>query len=237
MSNKGRLIILPIILFSFIFLPSSVGAASQSTSPPSTNSLVERIKEKVEYLFAFKVENKVEVLEKHAEKRLVEAQNNVDQKNNTGVVNSLQGYLDIKGKQDQLLAKSESGDVLGAVEERTIDQQRTMEEIKAGVDDEVKQEVVRVQEQVVNQVAQRVVVVNGPEGQNEFFQKVEHVWAPGTGPGGGEAGVVIEGGTMQFAPGTSAGGESQPDIQQHVVIEGGGQNGNQNGNGGGNSSN
>jgi len=38
----------------------------------------------------------------------------------------------------------------------------------------------QIQEQVVNQVAQHIVVVDGPEGRNEFFQEVKHVWAPGT---------------------------------------------------------
>jgi hypothetical protein len=94
-----------------------------------------------------------------------------------------------------------------------------MEQIKTQVGDNLKQEVVQVQERVVNQVAERIIVVNGSEGQTEFFQKVEHVWAPGTGPGGGESGVVIEGGQMQFAPGTSAGGSSGADIK-NVVIEG-----------------
>ena len=48
------------------------------------------------------------------------------------------------------------------------------------------------------------------------------VYAEGTGPG--EGGVIIEGGAMQFAPGTSAGSPSGADIETNVVITGGGEN-------------
>ena len=135
----------------------------------------------------------------------------------------VQSYLKIKEKQDNLLGKV-NGDVLGMVAERTVEQQKTMEEIKTKSGDEgLKREVVQVQEQVVNQVAERIVVVNGTEGQTEFFQKVEIVWAPGTGPGG-EAGVVVVGDKLQFAPGTSAGGPATNDIKTMEVKTGGGEN-------------
>ncbi len=189
----------------------------------SEDSILLKMQEQIEYFFAFRVEKKVEVLEKHAEKRLVKAEDYAQEGSSQNVQNQLQNYLQIKEKQNNLLGKIDNDGILGAVQERTIEQQKTMEGIKAKGDEGMKQQVVQAQEQVVNQVAQRTIDVNGTEGLTEFFQKVEHVWAPGTGPGG-EAGVVIEGGTMQFAPGTSAGGESQPDIQ-NVVIEGGGGSG------------
>ena len=122
-----------------------------------------------------------------------------------------------------------------------------MEEIKTKVDEDGKNNVVNIQEKVVNQIAQRIVEVNGPKGKTEFFNKVEHIWAPGTGPGGeagttfapgttvtGNGGVVVEGGLIQFAPGTSAGGtggtvyEGGPagsDIKT-VEVKTGGENGN-----------
>ena len=110
---------------------------------------------------------------------------------------------------------------MGAVEERTIEQQKTMEVIKTRMDVDTVERVMQVQEQVVNQVAQRIIETDGLEGTTEFFQKVEHVWAPGTGPGG-ESGVVVVGGTMQFAPGTTGGGSSASDIQNVEVKSGGG---------------
>jgi len=211
------------VLFFFsisFFIPRTSKAIDLREVLTSEDSIVVKIQEGIEYFFAFKVEKKVEVLEKQAEKRLVLAQGYADEGNNEKVQNLLQNYLQIKERQNNLLGKTDNGDILGSVEERTIEQQKTMEEIKTKIDEGEKGQVIEVQEKVVNQVAQRIIDVNGSEGATEFFQKVEHVWAPGTGPGG-EAGVVIEGGTMQFAPGTSAGGSGGANIQ-NVVIEGGG---------------
>lgn len=219
-----KILLLVLFFFSVCFLaPKTSKAVDLREVLTSEDSIVVKIQEGLEYFFAFRVENKVAVLEKHAEKRLVMAQGYADQGNNEKVRNLLQNYLQIKERQNNLLGKTRNGDVLGAVEERTIEQQKTMEEIKTKIDGDGKQEVIQVQEQVVNQVAQRIIDVNGKEGATEFFNKVEHVWAPGTGPGG-VSGVVVEGGTMQFAPGTSAGGSSGADIKT-VVVEGGGGSG------------
>ena len=229
------------VLFFFsisLFIPGTTKAVDLRETFTSEDSIVVKIQEGLQYFFAFSLDKKVEVLEKQAERRLIRAKDYAEEGNNEKVQNLLQNYLQIKERQNNLLGKTDDGDVLGMVEERTIEQQKTMEEIKNKIDDNGKQGVIDVQEAVVNQVAERIIVVNGTEGQTEFFNKVEHVWAPGTGPGGeagttfapgtsgtgsggGEAGVVVEGGTIQFAPGTSGGGSAVNDIQ-NVVIEGGG---------------
>jgi len=222
--NIKKILIFLAIFFSISFLftrPSR--AIDLRESLTSENSIIVKVQEGIEYLFAFRVENKVQVLEKHAEKRLVMAQGYADEGKQEKVQNLLQDYAQIKEKQDGLLGKiDDDGEVLDMIQERVVEQQKTMEEIKTKVDGDQKRLVVQVQEQVVNQVAKRVIDTNGTEGLTEFFQKVEHVWAPGTGPGG-KGGVVIEGGTMQFAPGTSGGGPSGSDIQTTVVVTGGGQ--------------
>jgi len=205
MSIKRLLVLTLLLLFVGLFVPKTSRAIDFKETLTSENSIIVKIQERIEYFFAFKVENKVVVLEKHAEKRLVTAQGYAEEGNNEKVQNLLQSYLQIKDRQNELLDKTDSGEVLGEVAERTLDQQKTMEQIKLRVDEDGKKEIIQIQEQVVNQVAQRIVVMDGPEGKNEFFQEVKHVWAPGTGPGG-TAGVVIEGGGSQYAPGTSAGG-------------------------------
>jgi O6-methylguanine-DNA--protein-cysteine methyltransferase len=209
-------------ILTFIF-PASAKAFDLQDITTAGSTLLVRIQENVEYFFAFKTEQKIAVLEKQAEKRLDKAQQLADQDQTEGVQNQIEDYLQIKERQDNLLADETSDDVLNQVRQRTIDQQQTMEQIKGKIGDEQKRVVVQAQEQVVNQVAQRVIDKDGSNGATEFFQEVEHVWAPGTGPGG-ESGVVIEGGKMQFAPGTSAGGPSGVDVQ-NVVIEGGGGSG------------
>jgi hypothetical protein len=216
--------LLLLVLFSFflaLFIPKTSKAVDLKEALTSEDSIVVKIQERLQYFFAFRVEKKVEVLEKQAEKRLVKAQGYADEGNNEKVQNLLQNYLQIKERQNNLLGKISNGEVLNEVEERTIEQQKTMEGIKTKIDEGEKQEIVQVQEQVVNQVAKRIIDVNGSQGATEFFNKVEHVWAPGTGPGG-EAGVVIEGGTMQFAPGTSGGGSAGADIKTVEVKTGGG---------------
>jgi len=220
--NIKKTLPLVLLFFFIIFLNPAISKAVDSPKAKVSNdSFVTRIMERIEYFFAFKLEKKVEVLEKQAEIRLDKAQNFATDGNKEKVQNQLQGYLDKKEEQNNLLGKTDGEVVLKNVEERTIEQQKTMEDIKTIVDDGMKQEVKQVQEQVVNQVAQRVIDFNGKVGQTEFFNKVEHVWAPGTGPGGeagtsfapgtsgtSNGGVVVKGGLIQFAPGTSAGGES-----------------------------
>jgi hypothetical protein len=218
MNTKRLLLLALLFLFISFFIPKTSQAISLPEALTSEDSIVVKIQEGVEYFFAFGTEKKIEVLEKHAEKRLATAQAQVELGNNERVQNLMQNYLQVKEKQNNLLEKTDKGEVLVIVQERTIEQQKTMEEIKTRIDKETRQEVVQVQEQVVNQVAQRVVEVNGPEGQTEFFNEVVHVWAPGTGPGG-EAGVVVEGGETQFAPGTGPGGEAGKKVE--VIIEGG----------------
>lgn len=239
-----KLLLFVLALFSIsLFIPNTSKAADLQQALTSENSIVVKIQEGIEYFFAFRVENKVAVLEKHAEKRLVMAQGYAEEGNNERVQNLMQNYQRIKERQNNLLDKVGGEEILGMVAERTIEQQKTMEIIKTKVDEGAKQRVVQVQEQVVNQIAKRVIDVNGPEGTTEFLNGVAHVWAPGTGPGkgdagvvyagggkliyapgtgpGGQAGVVIEGGEMKFAPGTSAGGPAGSDIKTIEIKTGG----------------
>lgn len=85
------------------------------------------------------------VLEKHAEKRLVMAQGYAEEGNNEKIENSLQNYLQIKERQNNLLGKTNDEDVLGQVTERTVEQQKTIEEIKTNINEEGKQNVIQVQ--------------------------------------------------------------------------------------------
>lgn len=178
-------------------------------------SVFTRIRERMTYLFTFKTEKKIELLEKQAEKRLDTAKEFAKEGNNEEVKNQIQDYNDTKEKQDILLDKIENPrQSLDKVEERTIEQQKTMEEIKTNVvDKDVKNEIIQTQENVVNQVAKKVVVTDGKEGLTNFQNKVEHVWAPGTN-GKGEGGVIYQGGSkMMFAPGTGAGGQSGVEVK------------------------
>jgi len=224
-----RILLLFIFVFTVtLFIPKTSKALDLGETLTSENSVFVKIQEGIVYFFSFGTDNKVSVLEKRAEKRLTMAQTYADQGNEDRVQDLMQNYLQIKEKQNILLGKTDNGEVLGAVAERTIEQQKTMEEIKNKIDVNGQQNVMQVQEKVVNQVAERIVVQNGTEGQTEFFNKVGHVWAPGTEPKDGKSsvsGVVIDGGTMQFAPGTSGGGgPTTNDIKTREVKTGGAPN-------------
>lgn len=213
--NIKRFLILILFFFTiFLVVPKTSKAFDLEETLTSENSIVTKIQEGIEYFFAFKIENKVPVLEKHAEKRLVAAQAYAEEGKNERVQNMIQSYQQIKEKQNKLLGKINNGEVLGMVTERTVEQQKMMEEIKTRTDEATKQNVIQIQEQVVNQVAKHVTDINGTEGTTEFLDQVVHVWAPGTGPGG-EAGVVYEGGgKLIYAEGTGPG-------EGGVVIVGG----------------
>lgn len=188
-------------------------------------SVFTRILERMEYFFAFKNEKKVEILEKQADKRLETAKGLAKEGDGEGVKNQVQDYLQTKNKQDQLLDKiDKQQDILDKFEDKIIEQQKVMEEIKTNVvDKDVKNEIIEVQEGVVNQVAKHVIDVDGKEGLTDFHNKVEHVWAPGTS-GKGEGGVIYQGGSkIMFAPGTSGGGpNAKSDIKGVEVKTGGG---------------
>lgn len=157
--NFKRVLFFTLLLLSLsLFIPKSSKAINLQKTLTSENSIFVKIQEGLEYFFAFKVENKVQVLEKHAEKRLVLAQENAESGNNERVQKLMQNYLQIKERQNNLLGKVDS-QVLGAVSERTIQQQKTMEELKTKISEQAKQEVIKVQEQVVNQVADAILFI------------------------------------------------------------------------------
>ncbi len=216
-----------IILSLFVLLliplckPNPSYAAGFEDFLTSSDSFLVKIVEGIEYAFTFGAEKRIGVLEKHAERKLELAKQYATEGDEEKVQNMLQRYERIRKRLGKIVQNNLTGDILGEVEERIIIQQETIEEIKGMVGTTVKNEIVTMQENVVNEVAEWVVDVNGTEGQTEFFQKVEVVWAPGTEPEDGlshEATVVIEGGEMKFATGTENTGPSEPDIQ-NVVIE------------------
>lgn len=232
------------LLLTVLIIPKQAGAVDLSEVVNAGSGILVRVQETFEYVFAFGAEKKIEVLDKQADRRLLRAQTYAEDGDGQRVENMISNYGEIKNKQDELMNKIDDEGVMNQVQEKVIEQQKTMEEIKNWVvDPGTKEQMIQVQEQVVNQVAKNIVEVNGTEGATEFVNEVAHVWAPGTGPGGemgivyegggkliyapgtgpggGESGVVIVGGEMKFAPGTSEGGSGGADIQ-NVVIEGGG---------------
>ena len=219
--NVKRVVLLLFFISLILSLrPNPSYAAGLKDSIVSSDSMIVRIIEGIEYIFTFGTENKIEVLEKHAERKLDLAKEYATESNEDKAQEMLQRYERIKNRLGKIVDKDVTEDVLGKMEERIIIQQKTIEEIKGLVGTNVKNEIVTMQENFVNDAAQWIVEVGGAEGKTEFFEKVETVWAPGTEPGkgvSGTSGVVVEGGEMKFAPGTEGTGSSAPDIQNVVI--------------------
>jgi phosphoglycolate phosphatase-like HAD superfamily hydrolase len=217
--NTKKVLFLFVLIFSFMLLnPVSSFAFDLQGSLISNDSVIVRIVEEIEYFLAFTPDRKVEVLEKHAERKLELAKKYANEGEQEKVQNMVGRYRQIRERVNKVVGKNIDANVLGTVKQRVLNQQTTMEEIKNMVEINVKNEIIEVQEKVVNDVAKHIVEVNGVEEQTEFFEEVEVVWAPGTGPGG-EGRIVVEGGEMMFAPGTDKTSPSGADIQDVVVKE------------------
>lgn len=101
-------VFLVIFFFSLsLFVPRVSQALDLQQVFTSEDSIVVKVQEGIEYFFAFRIENKVTVLEKHAEKRLVMAQGYAEEGNNEKIENSLQNYLQIKERQINLLGENQ----------------------------------------------------------------------------------------------------------------------------------
>lgn len=205
-------------VFVFIFValnilsPHQAKAFSFRQIYSPIGAFLTTVVEKVQYTFTFTTKNKVEALENQAEKRLTNAQ--IQSENNTKEAEkSLKEYQDIKNKQNTILPKA-NNDTLKKVQEKTIEQQKTLVEI-GNTAPSTKDTVKTVNATVVNDIKETVTLKEGTTAGEAFDKKATIEYAPGTGPSEGPGTLVIEGGESKFAPGTSSGGEGG------VVIEGG----------------
>lgn len=205
-----------LLALSIFFPYQEANAFSFKQFYSPVTSFLSSVGEKIQYVFSFTPESKVNLLGNQAEKRLSDAQQQAP--NNTdNAEKSIQEYQDIKSKQNSVLDKVDDK-TLKQVQDKTIEEQKTL--AKIGNTAPSTQDIVKtVNEDVVNDVKNTITLKEGTTAGEAFDQKATIVYAPGTGPSekgtGGEGTLVIEGGDSKFAPGTSEGGESG------VVIEGG----------------
>ncbi|MDP3997699.1 MAG: DUF5667 domain-containing protein [bacterium] len=215
--NTVRLSLATVFLFALIALnvlfpyrEAKAFSFRQIYSP--VTSFLSTVGEKIQYVFAFTLENKVDLLGNQAEKRLLEAQQQA-QNNADNAEKSIQEYQDIKNKQSAVLNKVDNK-TLQQVQEKTIEEQKTLVEIgntAPSTQDTVK----TVNENVVNDVKNTITLKEGTTAGEAFDKKATIEYAPGTGPSKGpvtnDVGIlVIEGG-----------GSKSGDGEGGVVIEGG----------------
>ncbi|MHC1716278.1 MAG: DUF5667 domain-containing protein [Candidatus Dojkabacteria bacterium] len=200
-----------LLLFLFVFQTNSAYAISFEEIKEKTSMTFTQIWEKIELVFTFKQEGKVDLLAEQAQRRVDWAQEEFNAGNTEVGQNYLDSYISIKKNiADRLENLDET--ILNDYKEKTIIENGQIETMKVNTTTEgVKNVIEEKQSEVLNKVWEVVGDKQGTEAATNF---VEIIYAPGTSAGGTSK-VVIEGGELKYAPGTSAGGTSK------VVIEGG----------------
>jgi len=201
--RSKTIVLLGFLLFTFFISPGKAEAFSFSDFLNSSSSFMTKVKEGIEYTFAFTVSKKVQVLEKQATKRLEEAKNEAQKGENKKVENSVKTYEKIKDQQSLLIDQVDKV-VVEEVKTQTINQQKTLKEIVVFAPNN-NQVIEEVHNTVVENVKNVIEYKEGTTAGTAFEDKATHTYAPGTGPG--EGGIKYEGGEgQQWAPGTSGSG-------------------------------
>jgi len=226
--KKFKLLAGLFILASLVIIPSSVQAFSLNDffSPPI--GFLTQVREKVEYAFAFSNEKKTQLLNKQAERRLERAQEQAQAGDEKSVGALVEDYKNIKGKQGELVEKaSDNNDIKNQIKNSTIDEQEAIKTIVENVSVDTVKQVIDIDREVITDIQRRVVVEGGEISREQFEKSVSVVWAEGTGPNEVISGdknseknnIEVVGGLPEYAPGTSAGGESQREIKGGVKNE------------------
>lgn len=218
---KKQILLLGLILI-FALSSSSVNAFSFSDTVQTSKTLFNNIKDALEYRLTFKQENKIKVLEKQAQKQLEQAQKQTGKGNTQAAETHLKNYERKKEMVTILLKETKNVD-LSTIEKTTLEQQKTIENIKKELPQTIQETVTSVQKNIVTKVKNVIKTQEGEENANTFEQKAEIIWAPGTGPGekiapdsGDKNNIKVEGNMPGYKPGTSAGGESGVKVEGNM---------------------
>lgn len=170
-----------------------------------SQSLFTKISERVEMVLALTPAQKVTVLEKQAERRLMEAKSSAQTGNTVATTARVEDYKDLKTQQASILSNV-AKNVVDEVKDKTINQQETLLDI-VDLSPNSASTVSTVNKTVVENVKKTIEYKEGTTAGEDFGDKATIVYAPGTGPGGEGGGIKIEGGELHtWASGTSAGG-------------------------------
>lgn len=200
--------LLKFLIFSFTFLvlvsfPKPAHAAPLDDIFFSPDSFIVKIRERIEYFFAFRTEQKVIVLEKQAERRLKQAENLVKTKDVNQALSLIKSYETLKEKQGDLIESAPTTDLTG-VKEQTIQQQARIEDMKGYIPDAAKDIIEEGQRTVIKTMIDNLDDSGTKEDKDEvaeFTEEVKNVLDPGSNifaPGTNE----VSPGTLEVTPGT-----------------------------------
>ena len=170
----------------------------------SQDSLFVRIQERIEYFFAFNIQQKVIVLEKQAERRLTRAENLVKTKDVGQALSLIKSYEILKEKQGDLIGGAPAT-VLDKAKEQTIKQQARIEDMKEDMPEEAKELIEDGQKTVIKTMMDTIDDSGTKEDKDEateFAEEIKNVIDPGSN--------IFAPGTLEVAPGTS---EVAPGVQ------------------------
>lgn len=203
LAKAYRPLLLLIIVFFILSFPQRASALSPRDILSSPDSLVVKIQERIEYFFAFNTEKKAAILEKQAERRLTRAKKLIKTKDVDEVSTLIKNYETLKEKQGDLV-ESASIAILPEIKERTIEQQKRIEDIKEAVPEETKEVIEDVQRTVVTTVIMNVRAKEGEGKATEFAEGVKEVLTPGSNV----LEVVPGENTMEISPEVAPGSEN-----------------------------
>ena len=209
-----------LVLFLFTLGSNKAYAISIDEIRESASNTMTQVWERVELVFAFSQGKKVEVLAKHAQRRLEWAETEFNAEDEEKGQTYLDEYVEIKGNIAGRLENVDE-EILEEYKTKTIDENNQIDVMKNEVSDSVKNVIDKNQLEVLGATWE---VVTDIQGTTEGKNFVDVVYSPGASAGGTST-LIIEGGELTYAPGTTAGGTSGVEIKYSPGNEGGGKGG------------
>jgi len=177
-----NLLILTLIIFTFMFFAKPAFATSLGGIFHSPDSLIVKIQERFEYLFAFNAEKKVVVLEKQANRRLTGAEKMIVSGNTDKSLSFVRDYETLKEKQGDII-KNAPASVLSEAKKQTVEQQDRIEDIKKDMPDEARDTIEEAQKTAIKTMVDNIKTQkpkNEIEEVTKFIKEVKDVIEPGS---------------------------------------------------------
>lgn len=207
------------VVFAILCLSMAlpVQAATANGLPSKTSYFIEKLNLSI---FTFRTSSKIKTLDRYANERVNNIQTVYTAKEFAQIENFAGKYTDLKSTELSLIENEKiTGGLLEAVKTATVEQQKTLSVVRDGLEDEnIKQNITKVQEDIVNKSRGVISNVENKESADKFVDGVVTVWED---PQGLKGGATYAGGTTAgeathaYATGTSAGGVNG------VVVDGG----------------
>ena len=191
-----------------------VYAATGDNLPSKSSYFMENLNLSI---FTFRTSSKIKTLDRYATERVNNIQTVYTAKNFDQIGGYVGKYADLKSSELSLIeSKKITGELLETAKITTIEQQKTLSIVRDGLNDEnIKQNITKVQEDIVNKSRSVITNVENAEIANKFVDGVVTVWEDPQGLKGEANNTTAGGATHTYAAGTSAGGING------VVVDGG----------------